>query len=75
MKLETSCKFGLVYHALLSYYFYFFNLTILSSLFLPQVGLYSVRVTASPVWWAYSHGRPFDCQMVCYSDHHLNSGH
>ena len=29
-----------------------------SSPFLPQVGLYSVRVTASPVWWAYSHGCP-----------------
>ena len=44
--------------------FFFFNIfptpLWVSSPFLPNVGLYSVRVTASPIWWAYSHSRPCD---------------
>ena len=49
-----------------TFFFFFFTWTIfptplwVSSPFLPQVGLYSVRVTASPVWWAYSNGHPYD---------------
>ena len=48
------------------FFFFFFNLTIfptplwVPSPFLPNVALYSVRLTASPVGWAYSHGCPYD---------------